>query len=107
MRQAMKEIADHANMIPKKILIFELSGQKRTAIETICREKAITMIPVPPTEYAQTLGALAGIDGFSREEKQAMGGALSGEMLVFSGLDSDALDDFLDAYKQTKLTPTS
>ena len=56
-------------------------------------------------EYNQKLGYLAGIAGFNKEPGASVKGALSGEMLVFSGIDSDGVDAFLASYKETGAAP--
>lgn len=81
------------------ILEFRMEQNKHEAIAEICERLGIQTIEVPRRDYAQKLGALAGIAGFQREKKIYGGPELPAEMLVFSGMNSDQLDAFLAEYR--------
>lgn len=87
------------------ILCFQLSKEKEKAVEQICRKLRIRIQQVAVRDYGQKLGYLARIQGFTREASVYTKGEFAAEMLVFSGMDSEQLDAFLDAYKQTTLSP--
>jgi hypothetical protein len=87
------------------VLCFRLSKEKEQAVGIVCRKLGIRQRKVTGGEYNQKLGYLAGIAGFNKEPGDSVKGALSGEMLVFSGIDSDGVDAFLAAYKQTGAAP--
>ena len=87
------------------VLCFQLSKEKEQAVGIVCRKLGIRQRKVTGGEYNQKLGYLAGIDGFNKEPGASVKGALSGEMLVFSGIDSDGVDAFLAAYKETGAAP--
>lgn len=87
------------------VLYFQLSKEKEQAVGDVCRKLGIRQRRVAGGEYNQKLGYLAGIDGFNKEPGASVKGALSGEMLVFSGIDSDGVDAFLAAYKETGAAP--
>ena len=55
-------------------------------------------------QYNQTLGALAGIDGFPLKEEVYTGDGFTDEMLVFKGFDNALLDRFLVEFKKLHLT---
>ncbi len=83
------------------VLCFQLSKEKEQAVGDVCRKLGIRQRKVTGGEYNQKLGFLAGVDGFNKEPGASVKGALSGEMLVFSGIDSDGVGAFLTAYKET------
>jgi hypothetical protein len=91
----------------KKILAFHIKKEKHAALQQVCTALGIELIDVAREDYAQKLGALAGVRGFSRDKAVYRGPELPTEMLVFSEMNSDQLDDFLAAYKETGLAPVA
>ena len=87
------------------VLCFQLSKEKEQAVGDVCRKLGICQRKVTGGEYNQKLGFLAGIEGFNKEPGASVKGTLPGEMLVFSGIDSDGVDAFLAAYKETGAAP--
>ena len=72
-------------------------------LQGICARLGIKNICVGRRDYAQKLGALAGIEGFKKDGKKYEGPEFPAEMLVFSGMNSAQVDVFLDEYKKTGL----
>lgn len=87
------------------ILLFRVSPDKTKKIEALCRSMKVRTVKVNRTSYAQQLGYLAGITGFNRRPAVYTGEEFPSEMLVFSGMDSDALDTFLAKYKEAFIPP--
>lgn len=87
------------------ILLFEIGKEKERGVAEICKKLEIRSINIQPKDYGQKLGFLAGVQGFSKEKSIYQGSAFPMEMLVFSGMDSDCVDVFLDAYKSSGLKP--
>ncbi|MCM1181307.1 MAG: DUF3783 domain-containing protein [Clostridium sp.] len=87
------------------ILLFHMEPGKAKQIEAICRPLHINVIKVKMTSYSQQLGYLAGIKGFNRQNTTYQGADFPAEMLVFSGMDSDAVDVFLAKYKEASIPP--
>ena len=87
------------------VLLFETGMMKAGQIKNLCDEYGLRMISVPVADYNQRLGALAGYAGVKREDLTANSDKLPGEMMVFSGVDSDELEDFLDEYKEKGIAP--
>lgn len=92
-------------MNDKKVLLFGIAKERKKQMIALCRKLDISPVIVARGQFGETLGALAGIDGFSLTGKPYTGDNFSEEMLVFSGLSSDALDIFLEAYKETGMEP--
>lgn len=88
-----------------KILLFNTASEKERQIRKICSGQGIQISKVLQKDYGQKLGYLAGIQGFPRENKIYRGRELLGEMLVFSGMDSEQLDVFLKAYRESGIPP--
>jgi hypothetical protein len=91
--------------VAQKILGFRIDKEKHAALQAVCAELGIELIDVARKDYAQKLGALAGVKGFAKDRTVYSGAELPAEMLVFSGMNSGQLDDFLAAYKQTGQKP--
>jgi hypothetical protein len=89
----------------QKILGFRIGKEKHAALEQVCATLGIELVDVERRDYAQKLGVLAGVKGFARERTVYGGAELPAEMLVFSGMNSDQLDEFLAAYKATGQKP--
>lgn len=87
------------------ILEFRLDRDKHNMLQEICARLGIKNICVERRDYAQQLGALAGVAGFSKDQKKYTGPEFPAEMLVFSGMNSGHVDIFLDEYKKTGLAP--
>lgn len=87
--------------VSQVILTFQLQKKKEDIVATICKLFGIKLIKVPVKDYAQKLGYLAGVKGFSREKAVYDGAPFPTEMLVFSGMDSKQVDEFLAEYKRT------
>jgi hypothetical protein len=91
--------------VSQKILGFHIAPEKHAALQGICAGLGIELVDIARRDYGQKLGALAQIKGFKKEKTIYTGPELPAEMLVFSGMDSDRLDAFLAAYKETGLAP--
>lgn len=87
------------------ILLFDISEEKKKSIQAVCQPLGIQVRQVPPKDCSQSLGVLAGIQGFTKKKMSGQGTALPGEMLVFSGVDSDQVDRFLEAYRSCGIAP--
>ncbi|MCC8168765.1 MAG: DUF3783 domain-containing protein, partial [Clostridiales bacterium] len=74
-------------------------------IADICKSQEIRASQVLPADYRQPLGYLAKIKGFTREKAFYRGDKFPDEMMVFSGIDSESLDRFLDAYRASGAVP--
>lgn len=89
----------------KKILLFQVEKDKKKQIVAVCKALDIQPVIVPRGQYEETLGALAGIDGFTLSGKGYAGEPFHTDMMVFSGIPSDALDVFLQEYKAAGIAP--
>ena len=87
------------------ILLFHVEAGKAQRIESLCRKLGIRTSRVKLSSYSQKLGYLAGISGFRRENSSYAGAEFPSEMMVFSGMNSDMLDCFLEEYKKAFIPP--
>lgn len=83
------------------ILTFGLEKEKFRAVRITAQRNQIQVKEISRKDYNQKLGALAGIQGFSKEKVIYNGPDFPLEMMVFSGIDSAQIDSFLADYKQT------
>lgn len=88
------------------VLFFQIQPQKAKQLNHVCNRLNIKTRVINPVDYNQTLGYLAGIQGFSKERKPHATKIFSGEMLLFSGISSDLLDRFLSECKSSFIPPT-
>lgn len=87
-----------------KILLFHVNIFKAEQIRSLCQKLNHQVIQVPAGEDGSTLGFLAGIPGIKNNKETSLVG-ITNEMMVFSGIDSDALDVFLAEYKEAGIAP--
>lgn len=88
-----------------RVLLFQVEPSKAKKIERVCQDMGVRAERVPPREYGQKLGFLAGITGFRREPARCAKMEFAEEMLVFSGMASELLDTFLEKYRESSLAP--
>lgn len=89
----------------KTILIYEMKKEKEEKVLTICRKRQITVRKVQLLEYAQSLGSLARISKIPQNMTKDSGTLLGEEMMVFSGMDTNEIDSFLNDYKNMGISP--
>lgn len=82
------------------ILMFGLNKNKEAAVRTVSTAIGATVVAVPRKDYSQKLGTLAKVQGFSRDKTVYSGPDFPAEMLIFSGMNSAQVDEFLAEYKK-------
>lgn len=88
------------------VLFFQIPPKKAEQLTQVCNKLHIKTKVVNPFDYNQTLGYLAGIQGFSKENNPHATETVSSEMLLFSGINSELLDRFLSECKASFIPPT-
>ena len=88
-------------MKPTVILINFKNKEKLERIKNILRNEKIEAREVAKEEYAQTIGAIAGIEEFYNKNAVYEGEELSDEMLIFAGLEDGMLDNVLASMRET------
>ena len=87
-------------MSNKTVLGFCIGGGKEKLIRQCCRSACAEYRSMVPSDSKKSLGSLAGIAGISPKAVVAADGEkIQSEMLVFSGFDQEALEEFLDLYR--------
>lgn len=86
------------------ILLFGVNIMKANQIINLCKELNHNAKIVPKSDYAKPLGALAGITG-KKGGAVYSGGDFANEMMVFAGISSEELDEFLAVYKKEGIAP--
>lgn len=85
------------------ILMFGLNKNKEAAVSAAATAAGATVVAVPRKDYSQKLGALAKVQGFSRDKTVYSGPDFPAEMLLFSGMNSAQVDRFLAEYKKQEV----
>lgn len=91
----------------KTILIYEMKKEKEKKILELCGKKQIAVRTVQLSEYGQSLGSLAKISGILKNETREEKTLLGEEMMVFSGMDRNEMDLFLEGYKNMGIAPVA
>lgn len=88
----------------KKVLLFHILPNKQNEIKKVCDRLGITVVYVDESRHGQQVGELAGIVGF-KGKTDPNAKAIQAEMLVFSGMNSADIDQFLAEYKKSGIAP--
>lgn len=99
------------------VLLFEMTADRTRQIRKLCRELDISVVCVSAKDYVLSLGELAEIDGFRQKNMSISANkdimerlpvkGITEEMLVMSGMDSQRIDTFLEAWKKAGLAPVA
>lgn len=84
----------------KKVLLFNVGMIKEGQIFNICKSLNIIPVKIKVEQYSECLGYLAGIKGIKSNGRVYNGMAFPKEMMVFSGINSEELDIFLNKYNE-------
>lgn len=82
------------------ILLYNLDGDKGTQVRMLCMRLRIRIRNVSPSEYAEPVGALAGLSPLACTPCE---GSFSDEMAVFVNFDGDLLNRFLREMRATRI----
>lgn len=87
------------------ILTFGLKKEKYSAVCAVAKKIGANVTDVARKDYGQKIGAIAGIQGFSKDRTTYTGPDFMAEMIMFSGLNQQQMDTFLAEYKATGEQP--
>lgn len=82
------------------ILAYEIKKQEERMLKELADRQKLQIRVVEPSAYEESLGFLAGITGFKRTLTKGTMERLGESMLVFSGMDSQCVEEFLDGLKK-------
>ncbi len=88
-----------------KIFIYSNNAEKKKQIKKVAESLRIQMQELSVNDLSRTVGAIAGV---SKEKKTDVIVPLffnMPEVLIFSGLNENKLDLFLQAYRMAKIEP--
>lgn len=84
-----------------EVYLYNLSNtEKFSRVKFALLKQGLRFREIPPEEYAHPLGYLAGMEGFSPAEEDAV--PFSEEMLVMNGLSSRQLNELLNALRRAR-----
>jgi hypothetical protein len=97
----------------KLVMFFTSDTEKKRQIEELCRRAEASTRLLKSENLNTPVGTLAGITHGGSTAKNASGapdgkapdGAMVPEMMVFCGFTSEALDEFLKAYREANIQP--
>ena len=83
----------------KKIYLHTTDAVKKTSIEKICSDQQISLYTLGYPDLNKTISGICGIQlKAGKEHKQPPVMYTLPEVMLFYGINDNALDDFLDAY---------
>lgn len=85
--------------LPEAVLSYNITGEKEQALERAL-PPGMKHIKIPPDKAGETLGFLAGYNGFPEKGTSE---TADGECAVFSGINGKRLDELLKAMRREKL----
>lgn len=89
-----------------KVLVFHMERAKEKQLRQLCRRLHIDVVKISRRDYQQKIGSLAGIVGFVKEPVTDAE-EFDEEMMIFSGMDSVAIDRFLSEYNKAGMETVS
>ena len=87
------------------LLTYNLSPARQGAIRMICARLKIRARAVEASEYAEKLGALAGVS--EKGNEPFAGEPFADEMLLMAGFAPQTLDAFLRAFRSYRVAPVA
>lgn len=87
------------------LLTYNLSPARQGAIRMLCARLKIRARAVDASEYAEKLGALAGVS--EKENVPFAGEPFADEMLLMAGFAPQTLDAFLRAFRSYRVAPVA
>ena len=91
----------------KVLLSYNLDKHSLRRLDKLAASLSIRLKPVLSSQYGLPRGVLGGISGIPIQKKPVQAEILTEPMLVFSGLDADTLDLFLEQYQKAALPPVA
>ena len=85
------------------LLAYELEKGTERELKSLAAALGHQVKMVSSSNYGEPLGYVAGITGFKKTNAKDTGEKIGSEMLIFCGLDSEAMDALLAALKERKL----
>lgn len=92
----------------KLLMYYTKDIKKSEQIADLCKRLQIHTRKLKPSDVNMEMGELAGINiniG-NKEKKKAPENYDMPEIIIFSGISDESLDEFLDTYRQDKISPT-
>ncbi len=97
----------------KIVLLFRMNQPKKEQIKELCGQMGFRTEEITPMRYGDSLGSLAGLGEIATANSKIGSGTrpfvgqyeLPAEMMVFYGLESAELDEFLKKYRQAGIEP--
>ncbi len=90
-------------MIPQ-VLLFNIKGEKLKKIKMLSAVLKIKAAEISSDDFAQTLGALSGLDKKTDIQQES---PFSDEMLVMVNFSRAHMDAFLGGFKRNKIPPVA
>ena len=87
------------------LLMYNLSPARQGAVRMLCARLKIRARAVEASEYAEKLGALAGME--EKRNEPFSGEPFAEEMLLMAGFAPQTLDAFLRAFRSCRVAPVA
>lgn len=84
----------------EEVLLYNLDTDKGRQIKQLCTLMKIPFKTVSREDYAEPVGAVAGIKGVERKNIPFDGQAFTDEIIIFKNFTDKVLKDFLTRYRQ-------
>ncbi len=89
------------------VLFFNLSGDKGRKVRMLCMKLGFKIRNVDPSEYMESIGALAGVRDMALTGEKYDGPFFEDEMLVMKDFSNGDLDRFLKGFRSMKIPPVA
>lgn len=89
------------------VYFYNLNSAKGRQIRMLCLSLGLKIRVVEKEQYGESIGALAGITGYTLDGHIYEGEGFQDEMLVLKGFSESMLDAFLHGFRKKKIQPVA
>ena len=89
------------------VYFYNLNSAKGRQIRMLCLSLGLKIRVVEKEQYGESIGALAGIAGYTLSGQIYEGEDFEDEMLVLKGFSESMLDAFLHSFRKKKIQPVA
>ena len=89
------------------VYFYNLNSVRGRQIRMLCLTQGLKIRVVDRAQYKETIGAIAGVPGYSLSGEIYEGEGFEDEMLILKGFTGGMLDSFLHGFRKMKIQPVA
>lgn len=89
------------------VYFYNFNSERGRQIRMLCLTLGLKIRVVDRAQYKETIGAIAGVPGYSLSGEIYEGEGFEDEMLILKGFTGGMLDSFLHGFRKMKIQPVA